>query len=139
MCLVVKNKWHKDGKPLIAEEDLPVFKVLHKDIRRGLETPIRGYPIVFTDVKATMESELSVIKSIGFKKSIGFRNLYLCYKGIHAYINRLSSGELKWKFPIGNVFVYKAIIPKGTEYLIGDDGDIVSTKMIIFDKRRHER
>ena len=133
MCLIVKNKWHKDGKPLIAEKNLPVFKVLHKDIRRGLETPVFEYPIVFTDGKATMESELFVVKSICEK------NLYLCYNGIHAYLNRLSSRELRWKFTRRNTSVYKAIIPKGAEYLIGNNGDIVSTKMIIFDKRRYEK
>ena len=133
MCLIVKKKWHKDGKPLIAKEDIPVFKVLHKNGRRGLETPVRGYPIVFIDGKATMESELFAVKAIGSK------NLYLCYRGIHAYLNRLTSRALRWDYPRRNTFIYKAIIPKGAEYLIGVTGDIVSTKMIIFDKRCHER
>ena len=128
MCLIVKKRWHKDGKPLIAEENIPVFKVLRKDTRRGLETPFFEYPIVFKDGKAILESEL-----VGFEPR-RYNDSYTCYKGIHACLDRLSSIALKRRCPGGNGLVYKAIIPKGTQYLIGINGDIVSTKMIIFNK-----
>lgn len=131
MCLVVKNRWHKDGKPLIAEENLPVFKVLRKDERRGLETPFYEYPIAFSDGKAVMKSALAVLEPRSYNDS------YICYKGIHACLTRLSSRALACKCPDGSV--YKAIIPKGAQYLIGINGDIVSTKMIIFDKKWYEK
>lgn len=133
MCLVVKSKWHKDGKPFIAGEDFPVFKVLHKAKRRT-ETPFQECPVVFTNGKAIIESKLCIVKLSGLKDP------YFCHIGIHAYLNCPSAKILESQFPKGlNLFVYKAIIPKGTQYLIGINGDIVSTKMIIFDKECHEK
>jgi len=133
MCLIVKKRWHKDGKPLIAEENIPVFKVLRKDTHRGLETPFFEYPIVFKDGKAILESELVGLKPITPNGS------YRCHKGIHACLDHLSSRALACRCPGGNGSVYKAIIPKGAKYLIGINGDIVSTKMIIFEKKWYEK
>ena len=132
MCLNVKNKWHKDGKPLIAEEDFVVFKVLYHSVFVDvILTPVRQCPIIFTNGKAILKAKLHMFTgyNYAFKKCIT-----VCTRGIHAFLNSKSQRMILWGHNSRKLHAHKAIIPKGTKYYIGEEGDIVAEKMIILEK-----
>lgn len=116
MCLIVKNKWHKNGKPLIAKEDIVVFKLLSK-FKNQVFTPFRFHPVNFRNGECQMKSTLRREKS---------KYGYICKHGIHAFLDK----PYKMILTSRN-FVVKAIIPKGAYYFIGNKYDIVANKMII--------
>lgn len=136
MCLVVKNKWHKEGKPLIAEEDFVVFKVLHHNDYGMIVTPFRFCEINFVKGKRVMTSKIKITQTRSWTSGYHYHIRWACSQGLHALLKLPSYHELHL-FSIGignNMLVHKAIIPKGAKYFIGTDGDIVSDKMIIYEK-----
>lgn len=133
MCLEISRICHPDLKPLIAEEDIEVVKFLKAErlefsipkydiceivamAEFFLRTPFMSYPVEFDENgECVMEHYMSTFD--------GF-----CVEGIHAYT------KLMWSLD-KDLFLectpFKAYIPKGTRYYLGNKGDIVAEKMII--------
>lgn len=152
MCLFVSESHHPDLKPLIAEEDIEVIKFLvlpsieHRPhfvkdktqwipFMNPLRTPFREVPVEFDENgECVMESELE-------KPQYASLSLYrIVSVGIHAYgKNRDNSSD--WADIIQSYCLnfngtpFKAYIPKGAQYYVGIDGDIVANKMIIKNER----
>lgn len=143
MCLEISTKYHSNPKkPLIAEEDIEVVKFLKKprtvsyssvDYMTGkvitkwqeevLCTPFMGVPIEFD------ENGECVLKSGKIRpKFESCIEAYIVEEGIHAYRKQLAwdSSEVPSLFA-----PFRAYIPKGTKYYMGESDDIVAEKMVI--------
>ena len=68
-----------------------------------------------------------------FRKTEVYKH-WVIDNGLHSYINFYKSSSII-NFPsLVETNLYNAIIPKGSRYVIGDSGDIVSDQLIIIDK-----
>lgn len=96
----------------IAEKDILCKKRLIKRSNR-LYTPYQNTFIEFN-------------KGICIQKaySFGFDQFGDIHEGIHS--------DVKFRMVLPNDLVYPCIIPKGTQYYVGDCDDLVSLKLIIF-------
>lgn len=118
MCLRINSQIHPNLQPLVAEEDIMVFKVLeHK--KYEWKTPYRNKRVFFFFGKAKLHAKLNV------------ENDEYVDKGIHSCLRSSTAASiLLSNCDDGKVFT--AIIPKGAEYFIGRWGDVVSNKLIIY-------
>ncbi len=110
MCLKVNRVFHPIAEPLIAQQDILVYKYLNKKTF-GFETPYRCYPIRFKFKKYYKYPETK----------IGITGSFECYEGIHSF---------KYNARMNNLFC--AIIPKGSEFYVGYEDDIVSNNLTIY-------
>ena len=106
-------------KPIIAEEDLRVYKLLKKPIFGITKTPHMKKVLWFRRGIIRQKSKLG----LGYS-SIGYRYIN---EGIHSFVysppsSKITHGE--------ETFI--AVIPKGSKLYIGQDGDAVSTGLIVF-------
>ena len=137
MCLYINTKVHKKQKgekfpaPFIADENILVFKFL---IKQWVEKKCWYLTPYQTKIITFNENNYCLVKSdlidifcpfgIQFSQSVlDNKRFYKVFEGIHSYYedNADDWGEKHY-----------AIIPKGTKFYIGDSGDIVSQKLIIF-------
>jgi hypothetical protein len=143
MCLEISTKYHGNPKkPLIAEEDIEVVKYLKKpcivayssvDFATGksikkwreevLCTPFMNEPIEFDENGECILKSGTIIPV--FESCI---NAYIVEVGIHAYRKEMDSLSLQFTPPCTP---FRAYIPKGTKYYIGENDDIVAEKMVI--------
>ena len=137
MCLNIKTRWHKTDNPSIfmalkAEKPIVAHKLL--EMQDGiLATPYQYLPIEFRSGKKT-------VKGQGFEKkntSIvnGMYKIPYVRCGVHAFSDKKSAKAaianacgMGWDF-----LNYRAVIPAGSYFFIGCEGDIVSDKLIIFE------
>ena len=128
MCLVKSSifKAHY-SKPLVADEDIVVYKALdHRDAFTGkktLRTPYQFYPISFKDGKCIMDGYLECT----LNKSVSF--------GFHSYADEKEADAKCKLFQESEMTKHWAIIPKGGRYFLGEDRDVVSDKLIIFETK----
>ena len=117
MCLFVP----KDGKIEIAKKDIKVYKaVLNLDDETCWRSIFFFTPFHYNKVETAMDGRYPI------------EHLYIdcrgCInEGFHSVlkIDDVVFGEVK------NIRI--CIIPKGSEYCIGRDGDVVSVKLIVFE------
>lgn len=126
MCLLVDENKHLLGTSKVNLKPIIVYKIIMKT-KTGFKTPFRYYPVDFIKNECVLKSKL-------------IKDGYIVDNGIHAYrsLDRAVSEmeNLKWFSFNCSFIVFKAIIPKFSNYYIGCDGDIVSNKMIITDEVR---
>ena len=118
MCLVIDKAYHPNFKPLIANGDIEVIKVLTFG-NKGWTTPYQHKKIYFIFKRAILKSKM--------KRS----SLYtdeVC-EGIHSCLNE-AKAKYVMAHSIGSL-AFCAIVPKGSKFYYGTDGDIVSDKLII--------
>ena len=118
MCLVIDRVRHPNLKPLVANHDIEVMKVLTFG-NKGWTTPYRYKKIHFIFKKAILKSEMRI--SILYTDEV-------C-EGIHSCLDVAKVKEVM-SYNAGSL-VFQAIIPKGSKFYYGTDGDIVSNKLII--------
>ena len=119
MCLQVDKRFKtrqeaRNYKPLIAKKDIKVYKYLD------------------------FEDDVYISLFMGFKYEKGYhysanisRNIFKrrhlnvwtieCNRGLHAYTNKMNKAYFE------EIIMY---IPKGSEYYLGTNGDIVSNNLI---------
>lgn len=140
MCFIKRNEGARSLTPLIAENDIPVYKILNhyslKNIKQymitfwrkiqclflGVSTPYRFLPILFIKGKAALRAN--------FGKNVLGDTIYI-NAGIHSYCNITSYVRAECAIRDGRK-IHKAIIPKGTEYYTNEYNEAVSTKLIIY-------
>ena len=146
MCLYVDTNKHLANNsfvPKIAETDILVYKLLCLCSNEEFITPYQGYPISFEKGKFVYP-----------KTEIGKINceFFTIDEGIHSYFSKSAIEhilDIRYShidsknlivFENENEIVYNkydsihyAIIPKGSKYFIGIDGDIVSNNLIVFE------
>lgn len=132
MCLTIKelipNRVNaKNPKPLIAKEDIRVWKGLHMQTTRTGITPHQNFQFEkgqhyyqegndFTFKVGTKTSTYVNGKVVrGYEVSV--------YEGLHACTTRSKAFDhAPWVVPM--------TIPKGARYFLGKKGDIVSNQLI---------
>lgn len=125
MCLEVKKIYHRDGAPLVAEEDIIVYKVLYvSNDRERYYTPYRAMRIDFRRNRASLPRIHRMITEEGY---INSKKLFVG-RGYHSYLVEPLARIRCFQ----NRQLFKAIIPKGASYYIGNMRDIVSDRLIIF-------
>lgn len=140
MCLITSNDYHKKDnnrnvKCFVAKEDILVYKCL--DCTNGeYSTPFQYMPIVFTKGKYVY-NKVKMSQKIG----CGIRENALVSKGIHAYSTRGKAIEISKSFyDVNGTSMHYAVIPKGSNFYIGNNDDIVSNNLIVYrDKRCFDR
>ena len=141
MCLSVNLNYHKveDNKPiaLIAKQSLLVYKVLSSTDGVHYHTPFQYQSINFDD-----EYGMFFYKTTRFsfdKEYLSKRNYkHLVARGIHSYANLDRANLDKNYFGImsGSTttkHIHYAIIPKGSKFYIGNDCDIASSNLVVFE------
>ena len=132
MCLEVNRLRHLRLKPKVAKKDIVCYKVI-KYGKTGFFTPFMGMPV---DVHECHKKREGLIDPLCKFQEYPYPKTNLGHfinHGIHSWrnvndamLNRCSSDEVP-------SLVLRCIIPKGTRYWIGKEGDYVSeTLKIVF-------
>ena len=119
MCLVIVSK------KLIADKDIVCYKFLRSDI----EDRNHFYPPYFSF--CYKRNKLYKTNIITGKERFSDRTF--AYNGFHSLVCKLDRYLFDSYLP-DYYKLYKCIIPKGSEYYLGRDEDIVSNQIIV--KRR---
>ena len=122
MCLYTYQR-----KAKLALKDIVVYKVLSKEL--------------IPPVMYRYQYILNTIHVSGMKHTFVFYDykkipLFSVEEGLHSFRNKSAAHALcknlnECKDECHEYYVYKAIIPMGSYYYIGDDNDIVSDRLII--------
>lgn len=113
MCLITNQ-----SEPFIASRDIKCYKMLRRRITKGYVTPFINATILFKNGVCIQQCDKFGISC----SKDGINKLYI-FEGIHSSIYDI----------FDNFYCFKiAIIPKGTQYYVGNDNDLVSLKLIIF-------
>ena len=126
MCWISKNKPIK----CIAEEDIHVNKVLNVN-----------YGVITSPVQSSTTWKLGVLYSTWLQKSPGYSSVgkYTLWKGFHS-CKDIAKTRKFWINPIsGEILfgrdeadrIYDAIIPKGASYYESENGEYISSQLII--------
>lgn len=139
MCLITKNPIQ------VANEDITVYKTFEKH-GDGICSPFmmtiyKPNELVtstieesddWTTVDTFAAKHLPPTLSMMNRKNTLTPKGYKCYgRGIHSF-NSLD--RIKKYNPGYWELVYKCIIPAGSEYIIGEDGSVISTAIIVQSK-----
>jgi hypothetical protein len=118
--------------PLIAEEDITVYKLLYnKEGTLLLYAPFYGFK--YTPNKLYINNDTPDIEKYDDDETVAFHHIRRKIgKGFfHAYINRdIAKRQLYRDYKHINT-ILKATIPKGSKYFLGIDDDICSNQIII--------
>ena len=113
--------------PRIALEDIVVFKVMLWDHQNGkYTTPVMNTPVDMYCKTGIITGAMRVLPSDG--------RAYYVDRGVHSFLttkNGLEMVQYCRQRTRLHPILFKAIIPKGTLYFIGMNGDIVSAKLVI--------
>lgn len=135
MCLCINLDYHKANKnhkpiTLVAEQTILVHKMVEKDDNNHLYTPYNYMPINFDD-----EYGMFFYKTTKFSFENGCGDAVYVIRGIHTFAeleNAKDSVDFLSNGCGANVSIYNAVIPKGSKFFIGKDGDIVSSNLVVF-------
>ena len=121
MCL-----YSNQTKPLVTNKDIVCYKILIP-IGDKLITPYRDF-VFSTNVIIKDEAEEHIGEIFGISEiSSGFFHSFTTKEGVLEEIKTLQR-----KLPKGTKLkVFKAIIPKGSAYYVGQRSDICSKSLII--------
>lgn len=136
MCLITSKFYHKEDsnhnvKCLVAKEDILVYKCL--DCNDGKYcTSFRYMPIVFTRGKYVY-NKVKMSQKIG----CGIRENALVSKGIHSYRAKDKAIKVAKEFNyINGTSMHYAVIPKGSNFYVGQSDDIASNNLIVYREKR---
>lgn len=136
MCLVTSKFYHKKDKNhnvkcLVAKEDILVYKCLDC-VGRLYYTPFQHMPIVFTKGKYVYNKEcMDEYTYCGKASSVAIR------VGIHAYgTKNVALATCRGYHIICGTSMHYAVIPKGSNFYIGIDEDVVSNNLIVYREKR---
>lgn len=132
MCLIVKQNWFRSlfrMKPRIrtAKKDIVVYKLLAED-RVHDELASYYYTNFHWSIGKVYSSPLVVEKD---------KYYYFVEKGFHSFLSKPSHDHILFYFPPLHPFfqaLYKAIIPKGSKYIIGEKDEVVSDHLKIVER-----
>ncbi len=137
MCLITSNYYHKKDKNsnvkcFVAEEDILVYKCL--DCEDGVYcTPFRYMPIVFTKGKYIYTNVYMKKKAFCKMDEGGY-----VWSGIHAYRTMSRAFVVSKSFyEFDGTYMHYAVIPKGSNFYIGNNDDIVSDNLIVYRDKKY--
>ena len=138
MCLLINSIFHTEynkyreykyfPKCFVADRDIHCVKVLQQN-QLGIKpyfTPFQKSPVDFVNGVAEIKTNIK-------RRKYNFRVVIVCgkfyiYDGVHSlcYIQ-------PEYLTLNNVECKDAIIPKGTKFYVGNNKDIVSEKLLVFE------
>ena len=133
MCLCVYTAKHLINNslvPKIADTDILVYKLLSLSSNGNIYTPYQGYRIDFKEGTFVYpQTKIGKLNGISFFVPYIDEGIHSCFS--KNAITRIFNVRLYSNYDN----IYYAIIPKGSEYYIGMDGDIVSNNLIVFENK----
>lgn len=142
MCLTIKTTFHKKGKPIVAERSILVYKMLErymgKKYNNQYHTPYMGTPINFCDEGDNMYFYKTTRLQKDLSLSPCSSDKYIS-KGIHSFSDKKTAIDEVNMYNEGSLYrmsMHYAVIPKGSKFFIGSDGDIVSTNLVVFKRKK---
>ena len=140
MCLQIHEIHAKHAnQPFVAREDLKVWKILRHynywqmnkdgDLERhvGIETPYYQNNVNFTQAGKCMLTAEYLPKGYIYANKDGSVTA-----GIHGYYINIENSSPVAKLFTG-IVVHPAVIPRGTVFFIGTNGEVVAERMIIYE------
>ena len=125
MCLIPK------ASAKIAEKDIVVYKLLGKCSNGVYYSPWRDAPYEIEKLYTTniryYERFLYEVDGFPIKTTI-------IEEGLHAYIDYSTAVLKSMMVPISGLFIVKAIIPRGSMYVLGVGSEIVSTQLKLIEE-----
>lgn len=137
MCLVTSTFYHKKDnnrnvKCFVAKEDILVYKCLDC-INGKFRTPFQYMPIVFTKGKYIYTNVYMKKKTFCKMDEGGY-----VWSGIHAYRTMSRAFEVSKSFyEFNGTYMHYAVIPKGSNFYIGNNDDIVSDNLIVYRDKKY--
>lgn len=126
MCLFKDNKYHHNNRPLIAEEDIVCYKQIFTYIDGTYMTPYTNTIIPTKCITNKVPFKAKIIDKFEFFcNHILGASLFVDDGFIHVY------KYPRYKF---GLTTFECIIPKGTKYFIGTDGDLAAKEIIFLEK-----
>ena len=138
MCLITSNYYHKKDnnrnvKCFVAKEDILVYKCLDC-INREFRTPFQYMPIVFTKGKYIYTNVYMKKKTFCNKMVEGG----YVWSGIHAYRTMSRAFAVSKSFyEFDGTYMHYAVIPKGSNFYIGNNDDVVSNNLIVYRDKKY--
>lgn len=126
MCLFKDKKHHPFNRPLIAKEDIVCYKKLNRCGENIYMTPIIDILVPIECIQDKVPFEAQILSKFIFIWSHVFGFSAFVEDGFIHTFNRNDECRLYETF--------KCIIPKGTKYFIGEDGDYASERIIFLQK-----
>jgi hypothetical protein len=144
MCLVVKNEKH----PIqIATKDIKVWKIIREVSNSSFHWEpveisgtgdykcnevLKARKLIYSKILQTQKPKpVKLIEIESLEVLIKYMNddetILIINEGFHSHVKK--QGPRKFK---GNRVWRRAIIPAGSEYSLGNDNDIVSSRIIVF-------
>ena len=126
MCLLKNQKFHPHNRPLVAKEDIVCYKKLKEFVKNIYFTPCADtqVPIECIQDKVPFRAEIFYKFRFIWRHILGFSN-WVEDGFIHSF--QEDDGYRGYE-------TFKCIIPKGTKYFIGEDGDYASERIIFLQK-----
>lgn len=135
MCLSVNLDFHKvkNGKPiaLVAKQSILVYKML--EIKNNhYRTPYMSKAVNFDDEYGMFfykTTRFSINRTYFYKKYH-----YDVSRGIHSFFDfDKAKHNSDFLLTLGVSNIHYAIIPKGSKFYIGAEGDIASSNLVVFE------
>ena len=137
MCLRINITFHKKEKLIVAERSILVYKVLEryfgKEYNNKYHTPFIGKSINFNP-----DDGMYFYKNTQIKKELFGSDEHkqkLITNGIHSFTDKQFAIDYCHN-SLYRQSMHYAIIPKGSNFYIGCDGDIVSTNLVVFKRKK---
>ena len=125
MCLIPKES------AKIAEEDIVVYKLLGKCLNGAYYSPWRDAPYEIGKLYTANIRYHECLLNKGDEYPI---KTTIIEEGLHAYIDHSTAVLTSAMVPISGLFIVKAIIPRGSMYVLGTGNEIVSTQLKLIEE-----
>ena len=153
MCLYIdKLHYNSAEKKYISKKaacDLKVAKLLYhiaevridpiniNDLNQGFkQTEQIGYYTPIMNIKINFPNGKCIQKANGNGAHLEKRITDCVQLGIHSLKFDTIFKSNYAKLEANNIYLHYAIIPKGTNYFIGDKGDVVSENLLVFETNK---
>lgn len=127
MCLFKAKGLHPFNRPLVAKEDIVCYKQLSQIEENIYVTPCIYIQVPIECIRDKVPFKAEILNKFSFiwRHVLGFNNIVTDgFIHSHTYLP-------------GNSFLYytfKCIIPKGTKYFVGINGDYASEQIIFLEQ-----
>ena len=125
MCLIPKQS------AKIAEKDIIVYKILSKYSNGRYYSPWRGAPY---EIGKLYTANIRYYERLFYKVDEYPIKAIVIEEGLHAYIDRVIAEITVALHPGLDYFIVKAIIPRGSMYVLGTRNEIVSTQLKLIEE-----
>ena len=125
MCLIPKES------AKIAEKDIVVYKLLSKDLNGTYYSPWRDAPYKIRKLYTANIRYHERLLDKGYEYLI---KTTIIEEGLHAYVDYSTAILTLMMVPISGLFIVKAIVPRGSMYVLGTGNEIVSTQLKLIEE-----